>query len=337
MIAPSPVGDASFHGVQRRLAALLPTESWLENPAPLELTTLGVQDTPRLIAASILEGKTLREHQVIGAPEVRFAAFLDGTQTSRVIAHVDGIPIVYATVASVVRQRIDRRMRTWETPRLRRGLYTPLALLPEAWRNALATAQLSVVDTLERRKPDSSHPFALQDAAIHAVQDDREALELELAELWCDRVREPNAGARGELFVDGAITGSEMVATAPNVVGVIKSHRTLYAEGDALRSVLRLPRGHRTSVFRITSPRRTPVASWYLRLREPIGRDPLWGLVRVEVAEERGASARKVGTRANEVSRWVLAETLPLAVPDGRWDKMVYGIRDCEEFLRAIQ
>ena len=26
----------------------------------------------------------------------------------------------------------------------------------------------------------------------------------------------------------------------------------------------------------------------------------------------------------------------PLALPDGRWDKMMYGIRDCEEFLRAV-
>lgn len=331
--APSPVSDASYHGIQRRLAALLPHESWLESPAPLELTTLGAQETPRLIAASILEGKSLREHEVIGAPEARFAAFLDGTQTSRVIAHVDGIPIVYGTVASVVRQRIERRMRTWDAPRIRHRLYAPLSLLPEAWRKALGTSQLAIVDTLERRKLESPHPFALQDAAIHAVQDDREAAELELAELWCDRAR----GGPGELFVDGAITGSEIVATASSVVGVIKSHRTLYAEDDALRTVLRLARGYRTSVFRITSPRRTPVASWYLRLREPSGRDPLWGLVRVEVAEERGASAHKVGTRANDVSRWVLAETLPLSVPDGRWDKMMYGIRDCEEFLRAVQ
>src|SRR2546427_10212134 len=105
------LSDASFHGVQRRLAALLPTESWLDPPAPLELSTLGVQEPPRLISASILEGKMLREHPVIGAPEPRFTAFLDGTQTSRVIAHVDGVPIVYGSVAAVIRQRIDRRMR----------------------------------------------------------------------------------------------------------------------------------------------------------------------------------------------------------------------------------
>jgi hypothetical protein len=35
------------------------------------------------------------------------------------------------------------------------------------------------------------------------------------------------------------------------------------------------------------------------------------------------------------VSRWILAERAPLALPDARWDRMVYGIRDCEEFLRA--
>jgi hypothetical protein len=26
----------------------------------------------------------------------------------------------------------------------------------------------------------------------------------------------------------------------------------------------------------------------------------------------------------------------PLSLPDGRWDKMAYGVRDAEEFLRAI-
>ena len=78
------------------------------------------------------------------------------------------------------------------------------------------------------------------------------------------------------------------------------------------------------------------MASWYLRLRDPQGHDPLWGLVRVEVAEPGGPASRMTD-RANTVSRWVLAEALPLALPDGRWDKMVYGIRDCEEFLRAIQ
>ena len=45
----------------------------------------------------------------------------------------------------------------------------------------------------------------------------------------------------------------------------------------------------------------------------------------------------RIGESADERSRWLLAEVSPLALPDARWDKMVYGVRDCEEFLRAIQ
>ena len=40
--------------------------------------------------------------------------------------------------------------------------------------------------------------------------------------------------------------------------------------------------------------------------------------------------------RADEVSRWVLAERAPVALPDKRWSTMAYGIRDCEEYLRAV-
>jgi hypothetical protein len=71
--------------------------------------------------------------------------------------------------------------------------------------------------------------------------------------------------------------------------------------------------------------------SWYLRTRDPRGRDVLWGLVRIE-----SAMCSDVTARADQVSRWLLAEASPLALPDPRWDRMTYGIRDCESFLRAI-
>lgn len=329
-ITMAPPGDATFLGVQRRLAALLPADSWPEAAAPLDVAGLGAQEAPRLIAAKVLEGSALREHRVDGVVAARFAAFLDGTQTSRAIAHADGLPIVHGTIAAVIRQRIDQRLRTWHSPLVERRLYAPWSLLPSAWREAIEQADIGLVDTLEHRRLESPHPFALQDAAVHAVQEDREALERELAVRWCD-------AGQGELLIDGSISGSERVASSRCAVGVVKSHRTIYAEGEALRRVLRLARGERSSVFRITSPKRTAVASWYLRLRDPAGHDPLWGLVRVEVAQQESSSSMTLSERADEVSRWVLAEALPLAVPDARWDKMSYGIRDCEEFLRAIQ
>jgi hypothetical protein len=62
-----------------------------------------------------------------------------------------------------------------------------------------------------------------------------------------------------------------------------------------------------------------------------VSHDALWGLVRVEVALE-GTSA----DRANLVSRWLLAERSPVALPDPRWGAMAYGIRLTEEYLRAV-
>jgi hypothetical protein len=116
----------------------------------------------------------------------------------------------------------------------------------------------------------------------------------------------------------------------------VKSHRTLYAEGAALAVVLGLGHRERSSVFRITSPKRTTVASWYLRMRPTEGHDPMWGLIRVEIALPGANEMHRIAEKADEVSRWILAEATPLALPDARWDKMVYGIRDCEEFLRAV-
>jgi hypothetical protein len=158
------------------------------------------------------------------------------------------------------------------------------------------------------------------------VQKQRERLERTLAEAW-------SRSEVGPLYIDGSITGSERVATARSVVGVIKGHRTLYVGAESLPVIARLEPGERTTAVRIAPARRTPVLSWYLRLRDASGRAPTWGLVRIEIPEH---DRRPITARADEISRWVLAERSPLSLPDSRWDTMAYGIRDCEEFLRAI-
>ncbi|HKO16206.1 MAG TPA: hypothetical protein VJU87_08200 [Gemmatimonadaceae bacterium] len=321
----------SFGALQRQLHTLLPREQVLgDGQSTLEQMATPAEP-PRLVRADVVEGGAMRARRVLGDPEVGFHAFLDGTQSSRVLAYADGIAIVHGTVAAVVRARRNRRMATWGRPLVMRRLYAPLARLAPEWHRALEALAIEVVDTSrpDRDQEEAAHPFALRDAAVHRVQSDRERAEQELAERWCGLEISP-------LFIDGGISGSERVAVSACTVGIVKSHRTLYAEDAALQTVLRLRRGERSSVIRITSPRRTTVASWYLRLRDTAGRDPMWGLVRVEIAYPGRIEEPRVGPRADQVSRWILAEAAPLALPDSRWDKMTYGVRDCEEFLRAI-
>lgn len=322
--------DASFRGVQRVLAGLLPDGAPGGGEPMLELLA-APSEPARLISTVIIEGGAMRARRVDGMPVTGFAAFLDGTQGSRIVRYTaNGAPIVHGTVAAVIRDRRNQRLYTW-LHRVDRRLYASRRHLPPALWSALEESGVELRDTSE---PDEGaapheHPFALREAAIHRVQKDREVAEHLLAVEWCRREQRP-------LFIDGGISGAEAVAHSPCAVGVVKSHRTLYAEGDALATILALRQAERSSVFRVTSPKRATVASWYLRMRDPRGHDPMWGLVRVEIAHPERADEANVGTRADEVSRWILAEAAPLSMPDSRWDKMVYGVRDCEEFLRAV-
>ena len=320
--------DQGLVALQRQLRVLAPDVALVtEGEQSLERLTPDARP-PRLVGAEVIEAGPMRTRRVFGDPIVAFAAFLDGTQTSRVVAYVDGVPIVHGTVAAAVRIRRNRRLTTWHRPIIERKLYGALSAVGPAHRRSLESLGVDLVDTMTSTDS-TTHPFTLRDAAVHRIQEDREAVERRLAEQWCHLEHEP-------LFIDGSISGSDRVAGAACTVGVVKSHRTLYAEGVALQTIFALRRRERSSVFRVTSPRRIPVASWYLRLRDPEGHDPMWGLVRVEIASPPRIDVGAIGDTADTVSRWILAEAAPLAMPDARWDKMVYGIRDCEEFLRAV-
>jgi hypothetical protein len=326
--------DAASRAALRLLMRRLPGMSVMDGAISVE--PMSKSDPPTLRAATVVEGSALRAVRLPDLstqPTSGFGAFLDGAQEVQVVAHHLGMPVVVGTVSAAVRIRVNRRMTTWghQPPRVERKFYLPLRYLPSLAEMRDAGADLEagwqIVDTSTADRNGeypSQHPAVLLDRATRAVDQERDQLEDRLAEAWCARGDAP-------LFIDGGISRSPSVASSSCAVGVIKSHRTLYVEGDALRIVLGLRKGERSSVFRVSPRSRSSVLSWYLRLRGSEGRDALWGLVRVEVAECDRASER-----ADEISRWVMAETTPLSLPDGRWDKMAYGVRDCEEFLRAI-
>ncbi len=292
--------------------------------APLE--TLRTPDqAPRLEAAAAIESDAIQVRALPDGPAEGFVAFLDGIQRSRVLAHAGTVPIVHGAVAAAVRARHQRRPRTWGAAIVSQALYAPLGVLDPALARALGD-RIPLRDTgrADEDAPALQHPQEHTARALTAVQRAREAAELSLIGDWVQR-------GGGPLLVDGGISGSAEGTRSEIVVGVVKSHRTLYADAAALPLVLGLREGERTTAVRMSSPRRHPVASWYLRLRDGAGRGPLFGLVRVEVALPADVTAR-----ADLVSRWLLAERTPVSLPDARWDVMVYGVRECEQYLSAI-
>ena len=321
---------ASAHEATRFILGQLPDCSPVEGASTDAERINRAEDPPVLVEPNVIEGNSFESVFVVDPRRARtsgFAGFLDGAQDVRIVNQSGGIPIVWATVSAAVRARVNRRLVSWSgrPASVSRRYYIPFRYV-EGMREDLREDP-RVVDTCiadSQGNFPSRHPAALMEAAVKRVQSDRERLEIELAEAWC-------TSEESALYMDGSITGSAIVAASPQVIGVIKSHRRLYAEGDAFRVLVNLAPGCRTSIFEVAPRSRSAVASWYVRLRAASGRDALFGLVRVEAA-----ITDDIVERAEEISSWLIAEGAPLALPDGRWDKMAYGIRHTEEFLRAI-
>lgn len=279
----------------------------------------GRPDEFRLLQSRVIEGSALGVRAAGGAeacPEP--LAFLDGVQRHEVVGFHGPRPVVVAELAAAVRLRTGRELRTATRAERR-----------------IVVAAPDLVDAVAAEAP-GCEPFAIDDAdpaSLHPLR------ALELARQVIDRERgrlEQEVGARFRrasdawIIVDGVLTDSEVWAGDPRAIGVSKSHATLPFDGDDLVTYLGLPAGCRTSVFEPATWRLAPVHSWALRLWPWEGRDLLHGLVRIEVAAGPDSPSR-----ADLISRWLLAERAPLSRPDPRWDRLLYGVATVERSLRA--
>ncbi len=243
-------------------------------------------------------------------------AYLDGTQRSELVGYAGSAPIVWAEIAAGVRERQGRELRTVVVERRFMAIARPRAL--EAAGNVL-----DGLGTIALPEDEPAHP--VRDLLNAARALDRARGELELA--VAGRYRH---SSDTWLLVDGALSESPAWAVDPRIIGVAKSHATLPFDGPDLERYLRLPCGHRSSVFAPASRSVAPVRAWGLRLWPWEDRDLFHGLIRVEVAPSNGSSES-----ADVLSRRLLAERAPVSTPDPRWDRLLYGIHSVEQCLRA--
>jgi hypothetical protein len=308
--------------------------------APLERLTMRTE--PPVVSACVpLEAAGARRVEALDAPLV--AAFLDGVQRSRVVAYVHGTPLIFATVAAAVRQRIDGRLATWALPEVRRVLLASQdALGTDRWQH-LASAGVALMNISGGDAPQSDdeglgwHPHALRARAMELVALEREQAERQLAAQWC-------AVESRWLWIDGGIAGNLAVGAHTSAFGVVKSHNTLYGDAAAVRQVLALREGQRSPAFLVGHHARRAVASWYLRLRDAAHGDPLFGLVRVEISpppallDEDCPHGARDAFRAlcDRLSAGILLERHPVSLPDARWDTLAYGVYAVETYLQSL-
>lgn len=298
--------------LRRSLAAAGITPASVIPPA-----SAGRREEAEIHLAQLLEGNAV-EAKVVGEPTPwpDPVAFLDGVQHSEVVGYAGSSPIIVATVAAAVRERNRRVLATRVVQR--RDLVIGRRAALEA-----AGPALGELEWIELPDTEPPHPIRELAQAGAVLDHARGALEVAVGVAY----RSENSDW---LVVDGSLAESPLWAADARMVGVAKSHSSLPFDGTNLEAYLRLPQGHRSPVFAPASRRLAPVRAWAMRLWPWEGKDLLHGLIRVEVAPANGTPAV-----ADRISRWLLAERAPISAPDPRWDRMLYGMRSVEEFLRA--
>lgn len=267
--------------------------------------------------ARLSEGPTLRTIP-FGPPQSwpEPVAFLDGIQRSEIIGYAGSAPLFIAELAAAVRERRSRRLQTVVEARRTVVLARPSALV--AAGEALASLESVPL-------PESDPPHPLRDFlnATEALDQERGALEITVGTRY-------RSQSDGWLVVDGTLSVSPQWAEDARMVAISKSHSILPFDGADLEQYLRLPCGHRSSVFVPATRSLAPVRAWGLRLWPWDGKDLLYGLVRVEVAPCNGSTEV-----ADRISRWILADRAPVSAPDRRWDRLLYGMYSVEQYLKA--
>jgi hypothetical protein len=267
--------------------------------------------------ARLEEDARLEWHPVGPAePWVEPVAFLDGIQQVQPVAYAGPSPVFAGEIAAAVRERQGGALVTVLEERRLMVIARPAALA-------------AVGDLAEQFRPvglpaeGPHHPARDLAEAGRVLDRARVALELEVAA----RYRERSASW---LIVDGTLTDSPVWATDTRMIGIARSHASLPFDGSDLDRFLRLPAGHRSSVYVPETRHLAPVREWALRLWPWEGKDVFHGLVRVVVAPPNGDPGA-----ADALSRRLLAERAPISTPVERWDRLLYGIHSVHSYLRA--
>ena len=156
----------SDHEARRFIAARIPGCTSVDAPA-IDTERYGQGSEPAtLVEPKVIEGAAFRAIPIAnrdGRAHSGFTGFLDGTQNIGIVNLVDGIPVVWGTVAAAIRLRVNRRLVSWlrTMPALERRYYVPFRYLRDL--DARMQSDSRVVDTAvadARGEFPSRHPAA---------------------------------------------------------------------------------------------------------------------------------------------------------------------------------
>lgn len=270
-----------------------------------------------------------------------FSFFEDGKQKTVNIGYISTllgecliiVPVHFFAIGAVILHRnTDRELKLWTQPEIRMGVLVERSLVPDQALIAQFEADgLEVVD-IEGKGGDYS---TLRMRALQKAKDLRLEIETQLIRRW----RGSSDALQNFLVVDGTLMNFRDEDNVERCIGVSKSFNTRYFDSSDHNRILQMREFQRSWTFSFHDEGEDPRLgvrerlSWYLRLRRRSNDDPEFGLVRVEISQRHKSKHKEY---ADRFSRSLLSERLPTAYPSPRWDKHLYPIQACEDYLSSV-
>lgn len=302
-------------------------------------TPLTLETSNAILVEESKAGLTLKSVQ-IKAENSGFGFFLDGIERKRTLKMVGHLPIIYGYVAAVILQRTNKKLHSCGLEKPIENIYMPVAENgdePDFYfkKNELDLFNLKAVNI--GKKADNAYPLYPQEfekLSHNEIQEQRRKAETQISENWLKNFKTDEW-----LCVDGGLNRSTKSSLdSQRIAGIIKSHNTVYFPPEEQFKIYSMIAGERSSIFIpvARNKKEKNVYSWYLRIhnRKSAG-DPNFGIVRVEIPQNKDLTENELIQTVNEISSWILLEKKPVAFPASRWDRMIYPIKYCEDYLKS--
>lgn len=275
-------------------------------------------------------------------PGRNLAYFTDGIQRTQMIGvttvkeegFVRHVPIHYVIVVAIILRRDSGKFTHWRGPIAEEFVVLPEQYFPQ--KEILGDFRSRGLEILDTQSQGKTYAELRRDA-VDAAKRERHRIEHNLLLEW---TASRESKGHDYLAVDGSILNESNSDLGATTLGINKSSTiSTYTLRSHIDDLL-LHQYERSKIFMIYDAQdkdKSLKYSWFLRFRESVRKGPEFGTVRVEVPlfSER-EDHQYVIQEANDLSHRILWERFPTSFPYAKWDKLIYPIRLCTEYLRSI-
>lgn len=269
-----------------------------------------------------------------------FSFFEDGRQRTLHIGvipkkygkHNVLIPVHYFVIAAVILKRENRELKVWQEAEIKQGILVEKSLIPN--QDILSEFEKSGLQIITTDGEGGDY-YTLRNRALQKAK----GLRLEVEDTLIGRWRNDEDAKDHFLIVDGTLMNFRNEENVEQCIGVSKSFGSRYFQVSENNKIMQMKEFERSWTFKFHAPEEDirqgarERLSWYLRLRSRPNAEPEFGLIRVEISRHYEEQGKEMAER---FSKSLLSERLPTSYPYPRWDKHLYPIRECENYLSSI-